>query len=103
MNERQKRGTVGILFLLIGGVWVWGNLRYLYHQEFVRIAQSAQGHVISVVRNGGEDGPLYDLVVEFITGAGATRQFTVGGSYQSYQIGDSVDVLYDPTSPYAGK
>jgi hypothetical protein len=100
MNERFRRLSVGICFLLVAGVLVAvHNRQNLSHQEFVGISHPAQGHVISVERHDSEDGPLYDLIVEYVTGDGVTRHFTDRGLMQSYQTGESVTVLYDPQNP----
>ncbi len=89
--------------MLAGGGWL-GYQQY----QFTQRAQRSQGRVVeieqviskSVDRNKRDSVSLYP-VYEFSTPQGGiiTLRASTGGNESPYQIGDSVEVLYDPIDP----
>ena len=73
--------------------------------QFVRLAARADGRVVQMVEQDGEDGKLYAPVFVFRDSSG--EEHTVHSHTASYppehQIGDSVRVLYLPGRPQDAK
>jgi len=82
--------TLGIgLFLLSDAV------------RFSRTAQPAEGEVISVERQHGENGVTYRPSIRYRTAAGEIRTAPthISSSGYDYPIGARVRILYDPDAP----
>ncbi len=91
-------GTIG-LAALIGGI-IWGFEVYYILRDNV----SALGTVVELetVRNGQTSDVTLRPVVEFITANNATVRFRVHpgpDNTAEYEVGTTVDVLYDPRNP----
>ena len=58
------------------------------------------GRVVELVANDSSDGVTYSPVVEFDVGGWPQRfKDSIGSDPPSYETGDTVQVLYDPSSP----
>jgi len=111
MNRTGSRGAWGIVLLLLGlGCIILAVFLYQQDQAFARIAKTATGTVIDFKKIAHETTPgsintgytyTYAPIIKFVTSTGQAIQFTTPGSQNppAYQIGDPVDVLYDPQNP----
>lgn len=84
---------VGAYFLLTGT------------QDFLKTAVSAQGTVVELQRSRSSDSDTYAPVVEFQTKDGSTVEFisSTSSNPPSYSRGETVEVLYQETSPERAK
>src|SRR4051812_27391587 len=104
MDIKRLAGIgIGILFVTIG-LYEIVRMVSLYYEdtEFARSSQSAKGTVIDLKRDDElEDSYTYAPIVKFVTQSGETVQFASSISLgpSAYQIGDTVDVLYDLENP----
>jgi len=108
MNQTGSRGVLGIAFVVVGvACIVLALFLYQQGQAFSRIAKTATGTVIdmetkrSSSSSSGSTETTFAPVIKFVTSTGQTIQFTSSDSQNppAYQIGDPVDVLYDPQNP----
>jgi len=89
----------GVVTVLVGLVFVNNQM------EFVNKASSAEGIIIGINEdrgnNGRKSGVSYSPIVKFQLKDGRTQTFTssVGSNPPSYEIGSTVEVLYDPENP----
>jgi hypothetical protein len=86
-------GGLGVLMLAIAG--------YLYVKEqgFLTRAQTATGTVVDLdLSSGGDNTSSFCPVIEFTTKAGEPVRYygNVCSNPPSYDIGEQVEVLYDP-------
>ncbi len=95
-NNLLLGGTIftflGVLFIGIGG-FIWhGNT------QFQQRALVTKGRVIDMRASRSDDGTVYYPVVSYRLRDGALRQLesSVGTNPPRFQVGDEVEVLYDP-------
>ena len=94
------------LFSIIGlGMLVGAFFFFQHTQDFLKTAVSAEGKVIDLVRSRSSDSTVYKPVVKFTTLTGEQVQFTssTGSNPASYSRGETVEVLYQETSPTKAK
>ena len=98
--------VIKYIFTLIGlGLLVGAFLWYSGTKEFIETAVSTEGTVIDLHRSRSSDSDTYAPVVEFRTSQGQIVEFTSSSSSNppSYSVGESVEVLYDDSSPQHAK
>lgn len=88
---------VSLALLLVAGAWA--NHSYAVDRDWI----PTEGVVVDLVRSRDSDGSdTFAPIVEYRTGEGIERRFqhtvSSGGALTS-DIGDLVDVLYDPDDP----
>ena len=89
---------IGSLFAGIG-VLIWQN-----EAEFQRRALSSKGEVVSLTParsgSGSSSSTVYRPVVRYILPDGTIREIesSVGTNPSRFQVGDAVEVLYDPNN-----
>jgi hypothetical protein len=86
-------GGIGALLLLFAGI------SYFREQRFLETAELTTGTVVDFNLSSSDDGGnAYCPVIDFTTKGGETGRFysNVCSSPPSYDIGESVEVLYDP-------
>lgn len=73
--------------------------------SFLERSVSAQGTVVELIRSRSSDSVSYYPVVEFTAANGRQVEFqsNSGSSPPSYNQGEQVSVLYEPSSPEAAK
>jgi hypothetical protein len=86
---------IGLAFFI--GAW----FSYKSTTDFLDRAEDAEGEVIEMIRSRSDDSYTYKPVVEFTTPSGVQIEFTSSTSSNppSYDVGEIVDVLYDPEDP----
>jgi hypothetical protein len=92
--------SIGLLFFLIGGVFLYNE--YAFFQTAVKV----QGSVVDIVsRSGSKGGTQYYPVIEFRSETGQRYTFESGGvsSESEYKTGNPVTVHYDPKYPNDAK
>lgn len=94
---------IGIVFPLIGGLlFVIGAFLFFRTRSFISTAQEVQGTVIEMVWSSSSDGGGgYSPVYQFraINGQMITVQDSLSSSPPMFQVGQTIDVLYDPENP----
>ncbi len=88
-----------IVFSLIGGIFVaLSGYMYIKDLRFKQTAVTSTGTVVEYVQKNSSDGYTYSPVVVFTDQQGKEVRFQsrVSSSYQSYVIGETVPVLYNP-------
>ena len=94
---------IGIVFSLVGGLLAAiGVFFFLSTRIFISKAQEVQGTVIKMVWSSSSDGGGgYSPVYQFraITGQMITVQDSLSSSPPMFQVGQTIDVLYDPENP----
>ncbi len=85
----------GLLFLGGAGYWAFTS------SAFVSRAQVAAGNVVDLERSTSSDSVVYHPVVRYRLATGQERVLrgSVGSSPPAYQVGEPVEVLYDPGLP----
>jgi hypothetical protein len=86
-------GGIGVILLAIAGVV------YLREQKFLSVAEQVSGTVVDLDLSSDSDGSsTFCPVIEFNTKAGEPVRYygNVCSNPPSYQIGEQVDVVYDP-------
>ncbi|MBB4802442.1 hypothetical protein HNP37_002515 [Flavobacterium nitrogenifigens] len=90
------------VFSLIGAGLLAGAI-YLYvdKQAFLEKAETTQGTVIEMIPKRSKDSTTYSPVVSFITKSGQTITYTssVSSNPPSYDVGENVEIFYDPANP----
>ncbi|WET02125.1 DUF3592 domain-containing protein [Flavobacterium sp. YJ01] len=90
------------VFSIIGACLLAGAI-YLYveKQAFLEKAETAQGTVVEMIPKRSKDSTTYSPVVSFTTKSGQTITYTssVSSNPPSYDIGENVQIFYDPTNP----
>lgn len=90
------RCVKAVLFTVVGVAAMLGCvLAALYTWEFTATAAAAPGAVTRL--NAGDS----HVQVQFTTAAGEIIEYAQNGMIDGYQIGDRVEVLYDPGDPKA--
>ncbi len=94
-------GIVGTIFSCVG-VGLLALTFYLYTQQvnFMKQAIPAQG-TVSDLSLGGEDNDVYFPSITFKSKEGELIHFTsnVGSNPPSHRVGETVEILYDPSDP----
>lgn len=89
-----------IIFVLVGGgMLIWAYAMYSQQVRFIEHSKKTSAVVVENYVDPHEGG--YFPVVEFKTPEGKTFTFRghVGSDLPKFQIGQQVEVLYDPTKP----
>lgn len=93
----------GVLFALVGAVFMaFASWLYWEDAAFAERALDAQGTVTENIRYYDDEGELlYRPVVTYSDEAGQSHTFSssVSSSSPQFDIGETVDVLYDPAAP----
>jgi hypothetical protein len=90
------------LFALIGlPLLLWSLYLTVNTIVFISSASRAEGVVSGISRSGGKNPTRYPRV-KFKTAQGEEIEI-IGNGFSSYEVGDKVEVLYDPASPKAAK
>lgn len=100
----QKLGLIKFIFLglgvamLVGAGAAWVNTR-----SFIGRAVTVTGTVVELreVRDKDDDSSTYKPIVRFVAGNGSDITFESSFSSRppAYDVGESVEVLYDPRDP----
>ncbi len=105
--RKSSKSVAALVFLLIGAIflvagWKW----YVSQEKFLSTSQTAKGEVIqltTVERNkiGKNKKSALFPVVQFTTLEGQTHVFRspAGSTPPAYEIGEIVDVVYNPLLP----
>ena len=101
---RRTSSIIGsAFFALIGVVMVIAAiLLSVNEQQFISKATKVSGTVSSLVTSvDSKNNTNYRPVVDFTTVDGKSYSYTsnISSSPSQYQVGDKVDVYYDPTDP----
>lgn len=87
------------LFTLVGlGVFCWGVYSLHENSTFRERALTAQGQVVKLEYRRSNDGGSYYPIVRWIAPDGSAHRFKgrFGTSPSAYDVGEEVEVLYDP-------
>lgn len=99
---KLKPSIIFYVFAVIGSLLLAAAL-YLYQdkQAFFKKAEVVQGTVTELLRSRSDKSIMYRPVVEFETKSGKKAEFTssVASNPASYNVGEKVEVLYDPVNP----
>ena len=100
-RRRRGRGWVPLVCLALGvGLLLASAATFVHTKRFVAGAERATGTVIDLSVDFSSDGTVYYPVVRFTTAEGRTVEFrSSSGSSSQPDVGDRVDVLYDPDDP----
>jgi hypothetical protein len=94
---------IGIVFPLIGGLlFAIGLFLFIRTRIFLGKAQEVQGKVIEMVySHSSEGGGGYSPVYQFraISGQMITVRDSLSSSPPMFEVGQTIDVLYDPENP----
>jgi hypothetical protein len=94
---------LGTVFIGIGGLITLAGLIWLVRTAvFVNQAAKVPGQIISMESSdGAKGGSVYHAVFKFNDSAGIahTQRSSSGSSNYSFEAGETVTVLYDPTTP----
>lgn len=106
MSDFRAVSVVKYGFTLIG-VIVLLITHHIYSgvRDFVDISASADGVVIRQIKHENYDGTEYQPVVRFVTPEGEKVEFRaqMSSSPPLYDVGEAVEVLYDPADPAKAK
>ncbi|WP_247215096.1 DUF3592 domain-containing protein [Synechococcus sp. C9] len=92
MSDRQFLWIFGGIFAGVGAIFFAVGLVFLHHtRTFLATAATAPGEVIALERRGG-----YHPVVQFQLPDGEPMRF-------AGQVGQSVEVLYNPEQPRSAR
>jgi hypothetical protein len=106
MMKRDPSLLLSIIFFLIGiGMLIGGIFAYRSNQQFLQSSLKSKGTVTSLDLRHSSDSSSYHPVVQFRTLKNQIINFTssVGSNPASYQVGETVEVNYDPTNPNSAK
>jgi len=104
MRRRRKGGfnPIGGCLIIIAGLMLMGGVYvvHLFQQDFARTAQTATGTVIEMVKGSGKNNSHFP-VVQFITPRENVYSFqsSMGSNPPAYQVGQQVEILYNPEAP----
>lgn len=104
MRRRRKGGfnPIGGCLIIIAGLMLMGGVYvvHLFQQDFARTAQTATGTVIELVRGSGKNKSYYPIV-QFLTPRENVYSFqsSMGSDPSAYQVGQQVEILYNPSAP----
>jgi len=95
--------VIGIVFPLVGGLlFAIGAFLFFRTRNFISKAQEVQGTVVQMVWSSSSDGGGgYSPVYQFraISGQMITVQDSLSSSPPMFEVGQTIDVLYDPENP----
>lgn len=95
--------VIGIVFPLVGGLlFAIGAFLFIRTRIFLGKAQEVQGTVVEMVWSSSSDGGGgYSPVYQFrtISGQMITVKDSLSSSPPMFQVGQTIDVLYDPENP----
>lgn len=98
---------IGIVFPLVGGLlFAIGAFLFVRTRIFLGKAQEVKGTVIQMVySHSSEGGGGYSPVYQFrtITGQTITVQDNLSTNPPMFQVGQTIDVLYDPENPQSAR
>lgn len=98
---------IGIVFPLIGGLlFAIGAFLFFRTRAFISKAQEVKGTVTEMVySHSSEGGGGYSPVYQFktITGKIVTVQDSLSSSPPQFEVGQTIDVLYDPENPQSAR
>lgn len=106
MMKRNPSLLLSIIFFLIGiGMIIGGIFAYRSNQQFLQSSLKSTGTVTGLDLRHSSDSSSYHPVVQFRTLENQVINFTssVGSNPASYQVGETVEVNYNPTSPNSAK
>ena len=106
MMKRNPSLLLSIIFFLIGvGMLIGGIFAYRSNQQFLQSSLKSTGTVTGLDLKHSSDSSSYHPVVQFRTLKNQVINFTssVGSNPASYQVGETVEVNYDPTNPNSAK
>lgn len=93
--------VAGVFFA--AGLAMLAGTAYLYNdqQDFLSDARSAQGEVIQMVRNQGEDGSTFAALVRFTDDNQQSHEFVdqISSNPPRHSRGQRVNLLYAPDNP----
>lgn len=99
--------VIGIVFPLVGGLlFAIGAFLFIRTRIFLGKAQEVKGTVIEMVySHSSEGGGGYAPVYQFrtISGQMITVQDSLSSSPPMFQVGQTIDVLYDPENPQSAR
>jgi hypothetical protein len=100
-SDGLKRWAPRVCLFFGVGLLVACTATFVHTERFVAGAERATGTVIDLSRETDSEGTVtFNPVVRFTTADGRTVQFvSSSGSSSPAEVGDSVDVLYDPDDP----
>lgn len=90
------------VFSIIGACLLAGAI-YLYinKQAFLEKAETTQGTVVEMIPKRSKDSTTYSPVISFTTKTGQQITYTssVSSNPPSYEVGENVQIFYDPADP----
>lgn len=100
----SKLRIVPWIFMIVGLVLLWfGYSTYTSTQQFLKVALKASGTVVEMREvYDSEDGDYtYRPIIDFTDRRGVAHTYTSAtSSYPpAYEVGDKVELLYDPQKP----
>jgi uncharacterized protein DUF3592 len=102
-NAAASRFALGGIFLAVGLAMLSGaGYETLRNRHDIAVGTTAKGTVTDLFQGSDSDGgTVYYPRVRFVTQSGDTIEFTGsnGTSPPAFEVGETVSVLYDPTSP----
>lgn len=82
--------------LLVGAIYL-----YINKQAFLEKAETTQGTVVEMIPKRSKDSTTYSPVISFTTKTGQQITYTssVSSNPPSYEVGENVQIFYDPADP----
>jgi Protein of unknown function (DUF3592) len=104
-RRRRRRDWVPLVCLALGvGLLLASAATFVHTKRFMAGAEHATGTVIDLSEDFSSDDETVHPVVRFTTAEGRTVDFRSStGSSSPPDVGDRVDVLYDPDDPQDAK
>lgn len=98
---------IGIVFTLLGGLFILLALfLFMRTRMFLAKAQETKGTITEMIaKRGSKGGTSYSPVYEFrtITGQMVKVEESLSTNPPRFQVGQTVDVLYDPENPQSAR
>jgi hypothetical protein len=99
-RKRRKRRAAGVVLALAVALLAAGAATLVHTMRFVQGAERTTGTVIDLSEDFSSDDGTVHTVVRFTSAEGRTVEFRSStGSSSPPDVGDRVDVLYDPDDP----
>lgn len=103
MNVLIKLSKIAGSLLLALSVLMFALCGFFYTRtsKFIQTSHKAQGKVVELQESRSDNGTVFHPVYTFVDRSGAEQKiYSSMGSYPpAYQVGDAVNVLYDPQNP----